>query len=171
MSKRHYTWSPKRALTHIDVCRRILTDTDAYWRIRGKDYFENLLFHVCLVSSIYLLLTQADVCWRILTHMYIHINKYNWPLQPFSQEYGLVLRTTHSVWVNYIRGWRDLQFNVDSIRQIFWETFWWQIYLLLEFLPEIWEQVAEEIFFHFVEDVWPVVWTKVSRLISSHATY
>ena len=43
-----------------------------------------------------------------------------------------------------------LQFNIDSERQIFRETFSWQVYLLLEFLPEIcWEEISKEIFaFH-----------------------
>ena len=43
---------------------------------------------------------------------YIH----NWPLQRFSQDYGLASHTTHVVGVNFIREWRDLQFNVDSER-------------------------------------------------------
>ena len=46
---------------------------------------------------------------------YIH----NWPLQPFSQNYALASHTTHFECVNFIREWRDLQFNVDSERQIF----------------------------------------------------
>ena len=45
---------------------------------------------------------------------YIH----KWPLQPFSQNYGLALHT-HIVCVNFIREWRDLQFNIQSERQIF----------------------------------------------------
>ena len=48
-----------------------------------------------------------------LVHTYI----YNWPLQPFSQDYGLASHTTHVVCINFIRNWRNLQFNVD-----FWET-------------------------------------------------
>ena len=44
---------------------------------------------------------------------------YNCPLQPFSQDYGRASHTTHVVCVNFIREWRDLQFNVDSERQIF----------------------------------------------------
>ena len=48
-------------------------------------------------------------------HTYIH----NWPLQPFSQNYGLVSHTTHVVCVNFKHKWRDLQFKIDSERQIF----------------------------------------------------
>ena len=52
-------------------------------------------------------------------HTYIH----NWPLQPFSQDYGLASHTTHVVCVNFIRERRDLQFNVDSERQFFEKLF------------------------------------------------
>ena len=30
-----------------------------------------------------------------------------WPLQPFSQDYGLAALTIHFVCVNFIREWRD----------------------------------------------------------------
>ena len=46
---------------------------------------------------------------------YIH----KWPLQSFSHYYDLASHTTHVVCVNFIREWLDLQFNVDSGRQIF----------------------------------------------------
>ena len=53
-------------------------------------------------------------------HTYIH----NWPLQPpFSQDYGLASHTSHVECVNFIREWWDLQFNVDSERQIFKKLF------------------------------------------------
>ena len=97
---------------------------------------------------------------QIEKYSYIH----NWPLQPFSRDYGLAShQTTHVVCVNFIRERRDLQFNVDSERQIFEKLFSWQFYLLSEFLPEIcWEEVAEEIFFfifHFLDD-WPGIRTQ-----------
>ena len=44
----------------------------------------------------------------------------------FSQNYDLVSPLTTHTSVNFIRKWRDLQFNVDSKR----ETFSWQFYLL-----------------------------------------
>ena len=50
-------------------------------------------------------------------------NIHNWPLQPFSQDYSLASHTTHVVCVNFIREWRDIQFNVDSERQIFEKLF------------------------------------------------
>ena len=34
--------------------------------------------------------------------------------------------------------WRDLQFKADSERQILWETFHGNFYLLSDFLPENW---------------------------------
>ena len=73
-------------------------------------------------------------------YYYIH----NWPLQSFSQDYGLTLHTTHLVCINFIHEWRDLQSNVD-----FWETFFMAgFYLYSEFLPEIcWEEIAEKICF------------------------
>ena len=51
------------------------------------------------------------------TKTYIRIH--NWPLQTFSQDYGLASHTTYVVCVNFIHKWRDLQLKVDSERQIF----------------------------------------------------
>ena len=64
--------------------------------------------------------------------IFIYIHNYNWSLQPFSQDFGIASHTTHVVCVNFIREWRDLQFNVISERHILR-----QFYLLSEFLPEI----------------------------------
>ena len=52
---------------------------------------------------------------RFIYNTYIR----NWPLQPFSQDY----RPLTLCVLNFIHKWRDLQFKVDSERQIFWETF------------------------------------------------
>ena len=55
---------------------------------------------------------------------FIHTYTHNWPLQPFSQDYGLASHTTHIVCVNFfICEWRDLQFNADSELQIFEKLF------------------------------------------------
>ena len=51
-------------------------------------------------------------------HPYIHICC-NWPLQPFSLDYGLASHNTHVVRANFTRVWRNLQFDVDFERQIF----------------------------------------------------
>ena len=82
-----------------------------------------------------------------LAHTYIH----NWPLQPFSHDYGLASHTTY-VCVNFIREWRDLQFNVDFARQIFWETFSWQVYLLRVFARNLlrnWQKSPKKYFFSY----------------------
>ena len=85
----------------------------------------------------------------------------------------LVSHTTYVVCVNflYISGW-DLQFKVNSKRQICWETFHGSFIYYSEFLPEIcWEDIAEEILFYvFCFDVWPEAWTLALRLISQHTT-
>ena len=55
--------------------------------------------------------------------------------------------TNYFVCINFIH---FLQFKVDFERQIFWETFHGNFYILSELLPEIcWEKIAEEILFAF----------------------
>ena len=49
----------------------------------------------------------------------IHTHIYNWPLQPFSQDYSLVSHANHDVFDNFLGEWQDLQLKVDSERQIF----------------------------------------------------
>ena len=56
-------------------------------------------------------------CWSLVS------TTYNWSLQPFSQDYDLVSHTTYVVCVNFIHEWWDLQFKVDSERQIFEKLF------------------------------------------------
>ena len=54
--------------------------------------------------------------------------------------------------------WQDLQFKVDSERQIFEKLFMAILFLLSEFLPEICrEEATEKMFFFFIFrfDVWP----------------
>ena len=94
--------------------------------------------------------------------MYVCTYKHNWPLLPFSQDYGLASHDTHFVCGNFIRECRVLQLNVASKRLNFWETFSWHVYLLSEFLPEIcWEKIAEDVFFFiFRFDDWPDIWTR-----------
>ena len=61
------------------------------------------------------LLCHNSTCVLLIVHTYIN----NWLLQPCSQDYGLASDTTHVVCVNFRHEWRDLQFKVDSKRQIF----------------------------------------------------
>ena len=61
-------------------------------------------------------------------------------------------------WIFFFFFWAGKSYSskVDSERQIFWEIFHGNFYLLLEFLPEIcWKEIAEEILFVFCFDVWP----------------
>ena len=51
----------------------------------------------------------------------------------------LVSHTTYVVGVNFIHKWQDLQFKVDSERQIFWETFHGNFIYSLSF----WQKSAE----------------------------
>ena len=55
---------------------------------------------------------------------YVHTYIHNWPLQPFSQDYWPSF-SHHLCCVCqfFIHKCLDLQFKVDSKRQIFWETF------------------------------------------------
>ena len=99
-----------------------------------------------------------------LYQLYIH----NWPLQHFSQDYGLAAHTTHVVCVNFIHKGRDLQFNVASQRQNFWETLSWQFYLHSQFLPEIyWEEIAKEIFLFFIFQVSHQTWGTNTQAFTS----
>ena len=102
-------------------------------------------------------------------HTYIR----NWSLKPFSQDYWPSFSHHLRCCINFIYKWRDLQFKVDSERQIFWETFHKNfICLLSEFLPEIcWEEIAEEILIVFCFDVWSGCRTLGLRLRSQHTTY
>ena len=72
------------------------------------------------------------------------INIYNWPLQP-CEGYGLVSHTTHVVCFNFIREWRNLQFNVVSERQIFEKLYNSRFIYSQRFIVQ---KSAEEIFFH-----------------------
>ena len=78
----------------------------------------------------------------------------------------LASHTTYVVCVNFIHKWRALQFNVDSQRQIFWETFHGN-FIYSQSL--CWEDIAEEILFVFCFDVWPGARTlSLRRLRGTH---
>ena len=88
---------------------------------------------------------------------YIHTNIHNWPLQPFSQDYGLASHTTFVVCVNFIREWRDLQFNVDSERQIFEKLFRGRFIYSQSFCQKsaAERKSPKKYFSYFVFDNWP----------------
>ena len=109
---------------------------------------------------------------NLRTNTYIHtyiIGHYN----PLVRIIDLVSHITYVVCVNLIHEWQDLQFKVDSERQISLRNFSWQFFnLLSEFLPETCsEEIAEEILFVFRFDIWPGTHTLAFRLISQHTTY
>ena len=54
-----------------------------------------------------------------VNHLWRSVYIHNWSLETFSQDYDLVSHTTYVVCNNFIRERQDLQFNVDSGRQIF----------------------------------------------------
>ena len=91
------------------------------------------------------------------TYAYIH----NWPLQPFSQDYGLASHITHVVCVNFIREWRDLQFNVDSEQQIFEKLFHGRFVYSQSFCHKSAERKSPKKYFsYFIFDDWPGIQTQ-----------
>ena len=66
------------------------------------------------------------VLFFIIVHTYIH----NWPLQPFSQDYWPSF-SHHIYCVLILHKWRDLQFIVNSERQIYLRNFSWQFLFTL----------------------------------------
>ena len=66
--------------------------------------------------------------------------------------------------VNFIRERRDLQFNVDSERQIFWGTFSWQFYYSQSFCQKSAERKSPKKYFffflYFIFDDWPGIRTQ-----------
>ena len=94
-------------------------------------------------------------------YTYTHIHIHNWPLQSFSQDYGLASHTTHVVCVNFIRERRDLEFNGDSERQIFEKLFHGSFIYSQSFC---WEEVAEEIFFYIYILYIPCKLNKISLI-------
>ena len=104
---------------------------------------------------------QSDkYTWRIMCLLSRNIY-----YSPSVRIIDLVSHTTYVVCVNFINKWRDLQFKVDSERQIFWETFHGNFYLFSEFLRGNRRRNT----FRF--DVWPGARTLALRLISQHSTY
>ena len=60
---------------------------------------------------------------KLEKHTYIH----NWPLRPYSQDYALACHTIYVVFVNFIHVWRNIQFKVDSKREVEVEKFFMAI--------------------------------------------
>ena len=80
----------------------------------------------------------------------------------------LASHTTYVVCANFIHKWRDLQFKVNSERQIFLRHFSWQFYMLSELLPEIcWEEIAEELL--FVDDFYQKLFMAILYALTAFA--
>ena len=119
--------------------------------------------NLCLVLIKILYYSHNSVCHccqlNVTTiHTYIH----NWPLQPFSQDYGLASHATHVVCVNFIRERRDIQFNVDSERQIF-EKFFHGSFIYFQIFCQksaAKRKPPKKYFSYFVFDDWPGIRTQ-----------
>ena len=106
----------------------------------------------------------------ILIGHYIH----NWPLQPFSQDYGLVSHTTHVVCVNFIRKCgKVLQFNVDPELQIFEKLFHGRFIFTLRVFPRnLLRESRRRNIFHISFLISDLGFKpRLLRLISRHTTY
>ena len=89
---------------------------------------------------------------KVRLHTYIH----NWPLQPFSQDYGLGSHIAYGVCVNFMREWRDLQFNV-VYSQSFWE--------------KSAEKKSPKKYFFFQIWFWCLIWDKTPGFMSNKLTH
>ena len=99
------------------------------------------------------------------SNMYLQTYIHNWPLQSFSQDYGLAFFTTYVVYVNFIHEWRDLQFNVGSERQI---LFMPDLFTLRVFARNLLRGILRRnIFFIFSSYAWPGIRTRALRLIAN----
>ena len=94
--------------------------------------------------------------WTKIRITFVISHVHNWPLQPFSQDYGLASHTY------------SLMSTPNDI--FFLRSFSWQFYFLSEFLPEIcWEEIANEIFFFHIS-FWCLTWNWIPG-VSQHTTY
>ena len=101
-------------------------------------------------------------------HTYIH----NWPLQPFSQGYGLAFHTTHVVCFNFICEWWDLQFKVDFEGQIFEKLFRGRFIYSQSFCQKSAERKSPKKYFSFSYLMTKLGYeSRILSLISRHTTY
>ena len=106
----------------------------------------------------------------MLYNRYIHAYII-WPLQPSS--YSLASDTTHFVWVNFVREWRNLQFNVDSERQIFEKLFHGRFIHSQNLCQKYGETKSPKKYFPFIFCfvAWVGIRTHALRLTSQHTIY
>ena len=84
----------------------------------------------------------------------------------------LVSHTTYVVCVNFIHKWLNLQFKVDSERQIFWETFQGNFIYSQSFCQNSAERKSSKKYFLYsvLTSSTPGTRTLYLRLISQHTT-
>ena len=118
---------------------------------------------------------QAHLAKRVHNHIrstYIHTYIHNWPLQHFSQDFGLASHTTHVVCVNFISEWRDLQFNVDSERHFLRNFFMAGLFTLRVFARNLLRGSRRRNIFHISFLMTDLGYEPMLlRLISRHTTY
>ena len=108
------------------------------------------VFNECFIKQdAYASVTVANVPVYICRYIYNYIH--NWFYNPSARIIDLVSHTTYIVCVNFIHKWRNLQFKVDSERQIFGETF----HRIFIYSKSFWKKSAErkspkKYFLHFV---------------------
>ena len=113
--------------------------------LKAGTIYSPIFHHYSYASQTFDGLNHHAICnaleCRKIPSRFIHKHIHFWPIKPFSQDYSLAYHTTHVVCVHFMHEWWDLQFNVDSERQIFETIFHGRnIYS---------ELIAEEIFFIF----------------------
>ena len=104
-------------------------------------------------------------------HTYIQTYIHNCSLQPFSQDYGQASHTTHDVCVNFIRKWRDLQFNIDFERQIFLRNFLMTGFI---YFQNFWQKCAERKSpkkYFFIFGFWCLPWDTNLDFMSTKPTH
>ena len=80
---------------------------------------------------------------------YVHTYIHSWPLQSFSLDYNLVSHTTYVVCVNFVYEARNLHFEVDYKRQIFFEKSYLSCMAIIFPLQSFCQKkVAGEIFYY-----------------------
>ena len=111
----------------------------------------------------------AIINWNFIWNTYIH----KWSLQPLSQDYCLVSHTTYVVCVNFIPEWRDLQFKVDSERQIFEKLFHGRFYFTLRVFARnlLRGNRNREERYSFRISFWCLAWDLNPGFSSNKATY
>ena len=113
---------------HTRNCNKYCLNID--WSLSALSTRTSFLKIIFLIDHWYVQFLIGNIC--SLPQKYIH----NRLLKPFSHDGGIASHSIQVVCVNFVREWQDLQFNVDSEPQNFWENFSLEFYLHLESLPE-----------------------------------